>query len=176
MKKGYKEMIKIEKEVAKFAFASVCSIRPIEKGEKLSKKNIWVKRPGTGDFLAVSYNTLLGKTALKNIKENSQIKKKDIGSYIEDKKDGEWRAWYYNGQRYYKRNYKNGQKHGPWTWWYDNGQKKYQGNYSNGKKNGEWFEWTSNGELVISGFYKNGKKWDGLFKGIKYSSGKKVSS
>ena len=55
-------------------------------------------------------------------------------------------------------------------------QKKYQGNYDNGKKSGEWFEWASNGELVISGFYKKGKKWDGLFKGIKYSSGKKVSS
>ena len=68
------------------------------------------------------------------------------------------------------------QKHGPWTWWYDNGQKKYQGNYDNGKKNGEWFEWTSNGELVISGFYKNGKKWDGVFKGIEYASGEKISS
>ena len=79
MKKGYKKMATVEKEVAKFAFASVCSIKPIKKGEKLSKKNIWVKRPGTGDFLAVSYNSLLGKTALKDIKENSQIKKKHIG-------------------------------------------------------------------------------------------------
>ena len=78
MKKGYKKMATVEK-VAKFAFASVCSIKPIKKGEKLSKKNIWVKRPGTGDFLAVSYNSLLGKTALKDIKENSQIKKKHIG-------------------------------------------------------------------------------------------------
>ena len=78
MKKGFKKMAKVEKEVAKFAFASVCSIKPIKKGEKLSKSNIWVKRPGTGDFLAVSYDSLLGKTALKDIKENSQIKKKHI--------------------------------------------------------------------------------------------------
>ena len=56
------------------------------------------------------------------------------------------------------------------------GKKKYQGNYDNGKKSGEWFEWESNGELVISGFYKNGKKWDGVFKGTKYISGKKISS
>ena len=81
-----------------------------------------------------------------------------------------------NAQSYYKMNYKNGQKLGSWTWWYDNGQKKYQGNYDNGKKSGEWFEWASNGELLISGFYRNGKKWDGVFKGIKYSSGEKVSS
>ena len=33
-----------EKEVAKFAFASVCSIKPIKKGEKFSKYNIWVKK------------------------------------------------------------------------------------------------------------------------------------
>ena len=38
MKKGYKKMATVEKEVAKFAFASVCSIKPIKKGEKLSKE------------------------------------------------------------------------------------------------------------------------------------------
>ncbi len=83
------------------------------------------------------------------------------------------RAWYYNGQRYYKRNYKEGLKHGEWIWWYDNGQKKYTGHYINGKKDGEWFEWTNLGELTVNGLYQNGKKWDGVFKGIKYKSGKK---
>ena len=53
--------------------------------------------------------------------------------------------------------------------------KKYQGNYDNGKKTENGLN-GKEGEIVISGFYKNGKKWDGLFKGIKYSSGKKVSS
>ena len=44
----------------------------------MSKNNIWVKRPGTGDFLAKDYKKILGKKALKNIKINTQIKKEHI--------------------------------------------------------------------------------------------------
>ena len=36
----------------KFAFASVVAIKNIKKGSMLNKKNIWVKRPGTGDFFS----------------------------------------------------------------------------------------------------------------------------
>ncbi len=78
MRNDKKDIVKVEKEVAKFAFSSVCSIDNIFKGEKLTKKNIWVKRPGTGDFLAESFSSLLGKVAIKNIKANKQIKKNDI--------------------------------------------------------------------------------------------------
>ena len=78
MRKSIKELQSVEKEVSKFAFASVCTTTSIKKGEKLTKKNIWVKRPGTGDYLADSYNSLLNKTVKNNIKPNTQIKKKDI--------------------------------------------------------------------------------------------------
>lgn len=43
------------------------STKEIKKGELLSKDNIWVKRPGTGDIPAEEYNALLGKVATKNI-------------------------------------------------------------------------------------------------------------
>ena len=62
----------------KFAFASVVAIKNIVKGSRLSEENIWVKRPGTGNFLAKDFNKLLGKIALKNIKINTQLKKKHI--------------------------------------------------------------------------------------------------
>ena len=65
MRKNIKKLQSVEKEVSKFAFASVCATTAIQKGEKLTKKNIWVKRPGTGDFLADSYKSLLNKTAKK---------------------------------------------------------------------------------------------------------------
>ena len=47
-------------------------------GDKLSRKNIWVKRPGTGDFKACEIKTLFGKVAKQNIKENILIKKSFI--------------------------------------------------------------------------------------------------
>ena len=68
----------LEKKTAKFAFASVVSIKNIKKYEKLSKNNIWVKRPGTGDFLAEKYKYLIGKKVTNNIKSGQFIKKKDI--------------------------------------------------------------------------------------------------
>ena len=47
---GDKKILKKELSVSKFAFASVVSLRKILKGEKLSLKNIWVKRPEAAIF------------------------------------------------------------------------------------------------------------------------------
>ena len=69
---------KEEKSTMRFAFASVVSIKNIKKGEKFSKKNIWVKRPGTGTFLAKDFYKVLKKRASRNIKIDSFINKKDI--------------------------------------------------------------------------------------------------
>ena len=64
-----------EKKTANFAFASVVSNLDIKKGEILNKNNIWVRRPGSGDYSAEEYYSLLGKKIKKNIKKNTQIKK-----------------------------------------------------------------------------------------------------
>ncbi len=64
-----------EKKTANFAFASVVSNTNIKKGEILDENNIWVRRPGNGDFGAEAYYSLLGKKVYKDIKKNTQIKK-----------------------------------------------------------------------------------------------------
>ena len=38
-----------------------------------TKKNIWVKRPGTGNFKASDYEKLLGKKVTKNINNGDLI-------------------------------------------------------------------------------------------------------
>jgi N-acetylneuraminate synthase len=73
-----KKISKKEKATAKFAFSSVVSISDIKKGEKLSFENIWVKRPGLGDFHAKRFKTLLGKKAKRFIKKDQYIKCNDI--------------------------------------------------------------------------------------------------
>lgn len=75
---GEKAPLIEEKKTIAFAFASIVSIRNIKKGEKLSRDNIWVKRPSGGDFPAQDYELLLGKKASKNIKANLQISKYDV--------------------------------------------------------------------------------------------------
>ena len=75
---GKKNLLSEEQVTRNFAFASVVSIKEIKKGEKLSHNNIWVKRPGNGDFTANDYEKIIGKAAIKKIKKNIQIKKNDI--------------------------------------------------------------------------------------------------
>jgi N-acetylneuraminate synthase len=73
MRGGVKEPAKEEQVTIDFAFATVCSIAPIQKGEKLTKENIWVKRPGTGKILAEHFNNILGKTATRTIENDEQL-------------------------------------------------------------------------------------------------------
>jgi N-acetylneuraminate synthase len=76
--KGNKNLLKEEQVTRNFAFSSVVSIKKIQKGEKFSLNNIWVKRPGTGYFEGNKLNKILGKKAKRNILKNYQIKKNDI--------------------------------------------------------------------------------------------------
>lgn len=61
-----------------FAFATICTIKPISKGEVFTKENIWVKRPGKGGILAEAYNDILGKTAAKDLAVDLQVTYDDI--------------------------------------------------------------------------------------------------
>ena len=71
---GGKKGPAVEEQVTiDFAFATVCSIHEIKKGEILTMDNIWVKRPGTGEILADKFNSLLGKKSTRNIDNDEQL-------------------------------------------------------------------------------------------------------
>ena len=78
MRGGVKEAAPEEQVTIDFAFATVVSIKPIKKGEILSKDNIWVKRPGTGDISAEDYKSILGKKAAEDIANDAHLKWADI--------------------------------------------------------------------------------------------------
>ena len=77
---GTKAILTEEQPTIDFAYASVVSIKPIAKGEVLTKQNIWVKRPGTGEILAVDFERLLGKVAARAIPLNAQLSWQDVVS------------------------------------------------------------------------------------------------
>ena len=77
---GNKNPVPEEQPTIAFAFASVVAIKDIKLGEVLSEDNIWVRRPGEGDFSAADYDDLLGKTILCSIKEGEQLTRKHIES------------------------------------------------------------------------------------------------
>ena len=78
MRGGTKEPSKEEQVTIDFAFATVCTIAPIKKGEMLTKANIWVKRPGTGKILAEHFDGLLGKKATRDIENDEQLTWEDF--------------------------------------------------------------------------------------------------
>ncbi len=70
---GEKTALPEEQVTIDFAFATVVSIRPIAKGEVLTRDNIWVKRPGTGPIRAEHYEELLGRKADRDIPCDTHI-------------------------------------------------------------------------------------------------------
>lgn len=76
---GHKEALKEEQVTIDFAYASVVTIAPIKKGEIFTRENLWVKRPGTGDFKAEQYNKILGKRANCDIENDVMLSKEMVG-------------------------------------------------------------------------------------------------
>ena len=77
---GNKNPVPEEQPTIAFAFASVVATKDIQLGEVLSEDNIWVRRPGEGDFSAADYDDLLGKTILCSIKKGEQLTVKHVES------------------------------------------------------------------------------------------------
>ncbi|WP_294244700.1 N-acetylneuraminate synthase family protein [Propionivibrio sp.] len=75
---GEKTPVDAEAPTIAFAFASVVAIQNIEAGQVLSEENIWLKRPGGGDFSVLDYELLIGKRASAPIVKGFQIKKTDL--------------------------------------------------------------------------------------------------
>jgi sialic acid synthase SpsE len=80
MRGGKKEPSIEEQVTIDFAFATVCTIEAIKRGETLTKENIWVKRPGTGKILAEHFNDLIGKIAVRDIDNDEQLDFNDFAS------------------------------------------------------------------------------------------------
>ena len=71
---GSKTILDEEKPTIDFAYASVVTIKDINAGELLTPDNIWVKRPGNGEILAIDFVNVLNKKVLVDIKKNKQLK------------------------------------------------------------------------------------------------------
>ena len=70
----HKGPLKEEKPTIDFAFASVVTIAPVKKGEQFTMKNVWVKRPGTGQIRAEGFKRILGKRAALDLPKDIQLR------------------------------------------------------------------------------------------------------
>lgn len=78
MRGGKKGAVEEEQVTIDFAYASVVTIAEIKEGDTFSEKNLWVKRPGTGEWMADDFAGLMGKVATENIHADVQLKKTHV--------------------------------------------------------------------------------------------------
>ena len=75
---GRKTILKGERDIINFAYACVVTTTPIKKGERFTSKNLWVKRPGTGELKAHEYKKVLGRRSRRDLPADVQLKRSDI--------------------------------------------------------------------------------------------------
>jgi sialic acid synthase SpsE len=75
---GRKTKLPEEQVTIDFAYASVVTIADIQPGDELSLKNIWVKRPGTGEIKAPDFDKLIGKRASRALAANQHVSWEDV--------------------------------------------------------------------------------------------------
>lgn len=77
---GSKEAAPEEQVTMDFAFSSVIADKDIDVGQAFTEDNLWVRRPGTGDFSAEDYEGLMGKYAQCSISKGNQLRNEDVAS------------------------------------------------------------------------------------------------
>lgn len=61
-----------------FAFASVVALRDLQPGDEIRSEDIWVKRPGGGDFGPLDMEKLIGQTIVSPVKKGYQIPSQSV--------------------------------------------------------------------------------------------------
>ncbi|MGH6952545.1 MAG: N-acetylneuraminate synthase family protein, partial [Alphaproteobacteria bacterium] len=75
---GAKTILPEEQPVIDFAYATVVTIRPVAKGDRFTRENLWVKRPGTGALPAERLDEVLEHRAARDIPADVHLQPGDI--------------------------------------------------------------------------------------------------
>jgi N-acetylneuraminate synthase len=73
-----KDKVEAESPTIAFAFASIVVTKDMSVGQLLTEDNLWLRRPGGGDFGANSFEQLLGKKLLLPISKGSRLTKSHV--------------------------------------------------------------------------------------------------
>ena len=76
---GTKMPIEGEDPTIAFAFASVVAMRDLDEGHVIQPDDLWVMRPGGGDYGPTDLNSLIGRRLSRNISYRHQVRKRDFG-------------------------------------------------------------------------------------------------
>ena len=75
---GSKKILDDEQPTIDFAYACVVTTAAVPAGAALTTDNVWVKRPGTGEIKARDYDAVLGRTAVRDLPADTQVRWSDL--------------------------------------------------------------------------------------------------
>jgi N-acetylneuraminate synthase len=75
---GEKNILPEEQPTIDFAYASVVTTLSVRAGEKFTRENLWVKRPGTGEIHATRYEDVLGRVAQRDVAKDALLSWSDV--------------------------------------------------------------------------------------------------
>jgi sialic acid synthase SpsE len=75
---GVKDVLPEEQPTIDFAYASVVTTLSVRAGERFTRENLWVKRPGTGEIHATRYEEVLGRVAQRDVAKDALLSWSDI--------------------------------------------------------------------------------------------------
>jgi sialic acid synthase SpsE len=76
---GVKDVLPEEQPTIDFAYASVVTTLSVRAGERFTRDNLWVKRPGTGEIHATRYEEVLGRVAQRDVAKDALLSWSDVG-------------------------------------------------------------------------------------------------
>jgi len=127
-------MIMYNKELQKILLVDIKDYKKISGLYKIGEKN------GIGREYTINTNALIFE-----------------GKYLNGKRNGKGKEFYYNGELKFEGEYLNGKRNGKGKEYYNDGELKFEGEYLNGKINGKGKEYYY-GILRFEGEYLNGKR------------------
>jgi antitoxin component YwqK of YwqJK toxin-antitoxin module len=86
------------------------------------------------------------KEVIKEIQYYENGKKKYVGYFKNNQKDGKWVFWFENGKKWSEGYFLQGTRTGKTYVYHENGKLFYEGEYLEGKKNGKWVFYNEEGE------------------------------
>lgn len=78
---GSKTILPEEQPVIDFAYATVVTTMAIAKGQRFTRDNTWVKRPGTGPIHATRLEAVLGKIAQRDVPADVHVRPEDVANF-----------------------------------------------------------------------------------------------
>lgn len=67
-----------EEDVYRFARGSVVADRDLKAGDIITERDIWARRPGSGEIPAYQFDSLVGRRLIRDMKRNTQISWSDL--------------------------------------------------------------------------------------------------